>query len=130
VTVLDVDLNSLSPTLLLNMATRLADFGKTRTPWMVFTQTPVKFELERLGFNHVEVIDYILADALLNVAAAVHVSSNRVQLCPEVLAKNYPLGFLHGAAMQTDDDPLSLAVIAGIVLALDDGRTLTKPRAA
>jgi hypothetical protein len=127
--ILDVDQGALSPALLQGMGARLTDFSNGRTPTCLFAQAPVKAELERLGFRHVEIIDYVLADPLLNVAAAVHVSSKRVQLCAEVMAKDFPLGFLHGAATPTDDDPLSLAVLAGIVL-LDENRTLKKPRAA
>jgi hypothetical protein len=129
---LDLDRAALSPVLLKGMAERLADFGKTlhARGVMIYTQTPLKSELERLGVTPVEAMDFVLADPLLNVAAAVHVGSNRVRLCAEVLAKNYPLGFLHGSTAQTDDDPLTLAVLAGVVLMFDKNRNATKPRAA
>ncbi len=130
-TILDVALAPLSSDLLLDMRARLADFRDTMHARgvTVFAQTPVGAELERLGVRNIEPLDYVLSDPLLAVAASVHVSSNRVQLCAPVLQKDFPLGFLRGAATPTDD-PLSQAVIAAICIALDDGRSLRKPRAA
>jgi len=129
-TILDVDLAPLSPNLLLDMAARLTDFvtAMRARGMTIFAQSPVAAELERLGVRNIEPLDYVLSDPLLSVAASVHVSGHRVQLCAEVLAKDFPLGFLHGAATPTDDDPLSLAVIAGICVALDDNRTLRRPK--
>jgi hypothetical protein len=129
VTLLDVALSPLCPNLLLDMRTRLTDFAKGRR-WAVFAQTPVKAELERLGVNGVEMLDALLADPMLAVSAAVHISGNRVQICPEALAKDFPLGFLRGAATPAADDPLSLAVLCGICLTFDIGRSLQKRRAA
>jgi hypothetical protein len=129
-TVLDVDQAALSPALLQGIATRLSDFQKAMRAHgvMTYAQMPVKAEMERLGITNVEPLDYTLADPLLAVAAAVHVSSNRVQLCPEVMQKDYPLGFLRGVAAADADDSLTLAVLAAVVLAFDVGRSLTKPK--
>jgi hypothetical protein len=129
-TILDVDRAPLSPTLLQDTATRLADSQQAMHSRgvMVFAQTPVKAELERLGVTNIEPLDYVLADPLLSIAAAVHVSAGRVELCPKVTQKDYPLTFLRGAVTPTDDDPLTMAVLAGVALALDAGRSLTKPK--
>jgi hypothetical protein len=127
-TILDVDLAPLSPELLQGIIKRLDDFGRGRTPWVVMAQTPVKAELERLGVMGIEPLDYTLSDPLLSVAAAVHVSAGRVQMCSEVHARGFPLGFLRGAAAADTHDPLTLAVLAAIVLSFDEGRTTTRPK--
>jgi hypothetical protein len=129
-TILDVDLAPLSPELLQGIIKRLNDFSRGRTPWMVMAQTPVKAERKRFGVMGIEPLDYTLADSLLSVAAAVHVSAGRVQMCAEVLSKGFPLGFLRGTAAADTHDPLTLAVLAAIVLSFDEGRTTSRPRAA
>jgi hypothetical protein len=72
----------------------------------VLAQAPVKAELERFGVMGIEPLDYTLSDPLLSVAAAVHVSAGRVQICSEVFSKGFPLGFLRGAAAATHKTPL------------------------
>jgi hypothetical protein len=79
--------------------------------------------MERLGCR-AEIIDRIVKDEMLGVSAAVHVSTGRVQVCEDVLSKKYPLSFLQGTAVLRDDgDPLVIAFLAGIALALDTGRS-------
>jgi hypothetical protein len=129
-TILDVDLALLSPELLQGVTKRLDDFSRGRAWWMVFAQTPVKAELERLGVMGIEPLDYTLSDPLLSVAAAVHVSASRVQMCAPAFSKGFPLGFLRGTAAADIQDPVTLAVLAAIVLSFDEGRSTTRPRAA
>ena len=76
--------------------------------------------------HHAEVIDGILAEGAeaLALAAAVHVAADRVKLAGAVLTKRHPL-----EAFGDEDDPLRLAALVGIALALDRGRSL-KARAA
>jgi hypothetical protein len=127
--VLDVELAPLSPALLQGMMKRLDDFSRGRVRWIILAQSPLKNELERLGVrNTIEPLDFTLSDPLLAVAASVHVANGRVQLCAEVLSKEYPLGFLRGTAAADTDDPLTLAVLSAIVLSFDERRTTTRPR--
>jgi hypothetical protein len=130
---LDCALTPLSPSLLHNLIERLmeltqacaAQFGP-----MVFTTSALAEVFARMGQRTgVEIIDGIVADEALALSAAVHVGAERVRVCADVLAKSYPLTFLQGAPVRDDDDPLRIAFITGIAVALDTNRS-TGRRAA
>jgi len=121
---IDCDLQPVSPALLHGVVARLSELGAACSSFRVlFTTSGLAEEMERLGCR-AEVIDRIVKDEMLGVSAAVHVSTGRVLVCEEVLSKKYPLSFLQGTAVWRDDgDPLLIAFLAGIALALDTGRS-------
>jgi hypothetical protein len=129
---LDCEQGSLSPSLLHGIVARLAQLTETclaRTGAVVFTTSELSEALERMGYRS-EIIDRVTRDAMLGIAAAIHVTAGRVRVCADVLAKGYPLTFLQGAAVsQDDDDPLRLSFLAGIAVALDTGRSLGRAAA-
>lgn len=55
------------------------------------------------------------------ITGGIDVAEGKVQICEATLAKNFPLGFLQGSAVQ-DNDPLALAFLSGIAVALDVDR--------
>jgi hypothetical protein len=60
----------------------------------------------------------------------VHIAAQRVRLCANALNKQFPLLFLQGAAvLQDDDDPLRVAFLAGVAVALDTNRNLGRSAA-
>jgi hypothetical protein len=121
---LDCEQAPLSPSLLQYIVTRLSDLTELCSAHrgaVLFTTSELSETLERLGY-HSEIIDCVLNDTMLPVSAAVHVSAQRVRVCADVLAKSYPLTFLQGAAVQDNDDPLRLAFLAGVAVALDANR--------
>jgi hypothetical protein len=131
VCILDCELAPLTPALLYGVCTRLVDLSAAClavAPAMLFTTSALTAELERLGYLS-EIIDGLLKDEMLAVAAAVHVSAQRVRVCADVLAKSYPLTFLQGAAVHDDDDPLRIAFLAGVAVALDTNRSLGRATA-
>ena len=92
----------------------------------VFTHSVLASEFERIGYTKaIEVIDGIAADKLLAVSAAKHIGADRVKLAPEARARaqTVPLGLLDGT-IADDGDPLRLAVMVGVAVALDPGREL------
>jgi hypothetical protein len=120
---LDANLTPLSPLLLQSIPTRLTELSAACKPLRgraIFTTTPLAGELERLGYQS-DIIDAVVKDELLAVSAAGHVGAGRVRVCADVFAKNFPLGFLQAAVVQ-DDDPLRLAFLAGVAIALDVNR--------
>jgi hypothetical protein len=129
---LDCEQGPLSPALLGGVAARLLELTKTtsaRREPMVFTTTELAQALERLGYRS-EIIDGVVDDPMLAVSAAVHVGAGRVRIAADVLGKNYPLSFLQAAAaVQDDDDPLRLAFLAGVAVALDTNRSLGRAAA-
>jgi hypothetical protein len=129
---LDCALEPLSPAMLRGIIARvleLAELCSSHRPPMVFTTSALADELERLGYRS-EVIDRIVKDEMLAVAAAIHVSAQRVRVCTDVLAKScYPLTFLRGAMLRDDGDPLQLAFLAGVAVALDTNRSLGRAAA-
>ena len=60
------------------------------------------------------------------LAAAVHIGAGRVKITAEALAKAeyHPLGGILDATAGDEDDPLRVAALIGIALALDEGRSL------
>jgi hypothetical protein len=128
---LDFEVAPLSPQLLSSAVSMLTALAVTvcagRT--MLFSTSPLVAELARIGAR-AEAIDNLEVDQLLAVAAALHISSGRVKITAEALAKaeHHPLGILDATAGD-EDDPLRAAALIGVALALDEGRSL-KVRAA
>jgi hypothetical protein len=131
ITLLDCASDPLTPALLRGVCTRLIELSAAcpvRAPAMLFATSALAAELERLGYLS-EIIDGLLKDEMLAVSAATHIAAQRVQMCSDVLTKAYPLSFLQGAAVQDDDDPLRLAFLAGVAVALDTNRSLGRAAA-
>jgi hypothetical protein len=128
-TMIDWEAAPLTPVLFNGLATRLLDFAQAMKAQsaMLFTSGVLAAEAERLGY-HAEVIDRIAAedDALLALAAAVHIGAGRVKITAEALSKaeHHPLSFLDATAGD-GDDPLRAAALIGVALGLDEGRSLT-----
>ena len=122
---LDCELGPLSPSLLHGIFTRLTEFAdacSARCGGLLFTTSSLADELERMGYQS-QIIDRVVDDAMLAISAAIHVSAQRVRMC--ALTKSFPLTFLQGlAAVQDDDDPLRVAFLAGVAVALDTNRSI------
>jgi hypothetical protein len=122
---LDCELGPLSPSLLHGIFTRLAEFSEAcsaRGGGLLFTTSSLADELERMGYQS-QIIDRVVDDAMLAISAAIHVSAQRVRMC--ALTKSFPLTFLQGLpAVQDDDDPLRIAFLAGVAVALDTNRSV------
>jgi hypothetical protein len=122
---LDCELGPLSPSLLHGIFTRLAEFSEAcsaRCGGLLFTTSSLADELERMGYQS-QIIDRVVDDAMLAISAAIHVSAQRVRMC--ALTKSFPLTFLQGLpAVQDDDDPLRVAFLAGVAVALDTNRSI------
>jgi hypothetical protein len=120
---LDCEQGPLSPSLLHCIFTRLAELSEVcsvRRGVVLFTTSSLAEELERMGYQS-EIIDRVVDDEMLAISAAVHVSAQRVRMC--ALTKSFPLTFLQGAAAVQDDDPLRVAFLAGVAVALDTNRS-------
>jgi hypothetical protein len=91
----------------------------------IYASGAVAAELVRLGYAEgaVQVVDRMLADPLLHVSAATHVAVGQVKICDAATRKNFPLNFLVGGPAKPND-PLAVAVHAGIAVALDQNREL------
>jgi hypothetical protein len=118
----------LAPAIFHGVAKRLIGLAQAmRAHVMLFTSGVLAAEACRLGYP-AEVVDPIAAedDALLTLAAAVHIGAGRVKITAEALSKaeHHPLGILDPTAGE-GDDPLRAAALIGIVLGLDEGRSLT-----
>jgi hypothetical protein len=127
--VVDWQAAPLAPPMFKGVATRLLELSgamSTRTA-MLFTSGVLAEEVGRLGY-HAEVIDRVAAedDALLALAAAVHIGAGRVKITAEALSKaeRHPLGGILDATTGDDDDPLRTAALIGIAVGLDEGRSL------
>jgi hypothetical protein len=69
----------------------------------------------------------------LAVGAALQVSSGRVKITGEAMTRSesFPLNaIINGIADGDDADPLRLSFIIGVMLCLDENRTLEQQRAA
>ena len=88
--------------------------------------------MNRIGVP-VEIIDTLLAEdeAALALSASVHIQADRVKITNEVQAKSERLpGILSPTAPFDEDNPARSAMLYGIALGLDPGRSTTRPRAA
>lgn len=127
--VLDVEAAPLSPRFLRATGERLHEMVAKHRNGVValFGPKALADEAQRLGINCRDV------DALLSndgddlaLSAATHILGGRVALTADTLDKatRLPLGGLLDASAG-DDDPIRLAALVGIALALDAGRSLT-----
>jgi hypothetical protein len=127
---LDCELGPLSPSLLHGIFARLVEFSEAcsaRGGVLLFTTSSLADELERMGYQS-QIIDRVVDDAMLAISAAIHVSAQRVRMC--ALTKSFPLTFLQGLpAVQNDDDPLRVAFLAGVAVALDTNRSIGRAAA-
>ena len=127
--ILDWEVKDLTPAQLAGIPTRLAELsGALRTQaWMIFTTKPMAQEFYSLGHAEgVEVADGIIAedDGLLRLSAAKWIAADKVKIAkPE----NYGLT---GLLETREENPVKTALLVGITLAFEPGRSLTKPRAA
>ncbi len=128
---LDVDFGPLQSGTLLGIGAKLTALHErvrsTSGRTAIYTSSPVGAELVRCGYNPevVAAIDRVIAAELLAVECSVHVAGGKVQVCAPVLAKNFPLTFLNGAAaLSKSNDALALSVYSGIAVAFGQGREL------
>jgi hypothetical protein len=126
VTVLDYALSPLSPASLRGVVERLLDLSKQcgGAPAFAFATSAIAAEIERLG-QVAHVIDRLLKDETLPVAAAAHIGGHRIKLSVQARERSavLPLGLLDGAASD-DEDEVRLAALAGIAIGLDENRAL------
>jgi hypothetical protein len=129
-TVVDWAAAPLAPAMFHTVATRLLELAQAMGAKvaMLFTSGVLAAEAGRLGYP-AEVVDGIAAedDALLALAAAVHIGAGRVKITAEALSKaeRHPLGGILDAAAGEEEDPLRTAALIGVAVGLDQGRSLT-----
>jgi hypothetical protein len=129
-TMVDWEASPLAPAMFHGVAARLLELAQATSAKaaMLFTSGMLAAEAGRLGYP-AAVIDSIAAedDALLALAAAVHIGAGRVKITADALskAKRHPLGGILDAAAGDEDDPLRTAALIGVAVALDEGRSLT-----
>lgn len=126
--VLDVDLMPLTLAVFSGTVGRLTDFARRvgALAAFIFTTGPLAQEMNRIGVQ-AEIIDPLIAEdhMLLALAASVHITSNRVKITGDVLAKSERLpGILSPTAPLDEDNPLRVAALTGVALGLDSGRRL------
>jgi hypothetical protein len=120
----------LAPAMFHGIAARLLELAQAMSAKaaMLFTSGVLAAEAGRLGYP-AEVIDGIAAedDALLALAAAVHIGAGRVKITADALSKaeRHPLGGILDAVAGDEDDPLRTAALIGVAVGLDEGRSLT-----
>jgi hypothetical protein len=116
--IIDCERARLTPLTFAKIKDRLNSYAQTMQPItaVAFTSRAIADMARRQGFQGVEEMDALLADELIAVRAAVHVNEDKVRVCPDVSG----YAFLFGMADR--DDPLQMAVMAGVVLALDEDR--------
>ena len=124
-TVIDWEAKDLTPAVLAGIPARLSELsGVLRAyAWIDLHHQGMAQEFYSLGHAAgVEVADAIIAedDGLLRLAAAKHINANKVKIAkPE----NYGLT---GLLETREENPLKTALLTGIVLALDPGRSLNE----
>jgi hypothetical protein len=116
--IIDCELARLTPLTFGRIKDRLNAYAQTIKPItaVAFTSSAIADMARRQGFQGVEEMDALLADELIAVRAAVHVNEDKVRVCPDVSGYSFLFG------MADRDDPLQMAVMAGVVLALDEDR--------
>lgn len=121
--IIDWEVKDLTPSVLTGIPARLtglSDVVRTVAA-QVYTTAALADELQRLGHPHgVEVADRIIAedDGLLRLAAAKHINANRIRITKP---DSYHLA---GLLEAHDENPVKTALLVGIVLAFDEGRSL------
>jgi hypothetical protein len=115
----------LSPTVLTDVAARLSELSRTlrAQSWLIYTTKGLEREYRSLFVGNVEAADAVIGDdeGLLRLAAAKHINANKV--------KSAKLGNLNGL-LETREHLVATALLVGIVLALDPGRSLSEPSRA
>jgi hypothetical protein len=129
--ILDWGIAQLAPVLFKDVFATLAAFGKAVPPRFgerLFASRLLAEEMSRLGYPAFEVDDMATKDdELLSLAAATHIGLGRVKITADALAsaEHNPLGgILDAAASNKEGDPLRTAVLVGIGLSFDIGRSL------
>ena len=125
--IIDWQLSDLTPTLLTGIPARLAELSDAlrAQAWMIFTTKALAQEFYSLGHAAgVEAADAIITedDGLLRLSAAKHINADKVKI-----AKPENLG---GLLETREENPVKTALLTGIILAREPGRSLMKPRAA
>jgi hypothetical protein len=126
-TMVDWEAAPLAPAMFKGVANRLIDLGRAmKAPAMLFTSGVLAAEARRLGYR-AQLIDHIADedDALLALAAAVHISAGRVKVTADVLSKaeRHPLGGILDGTAGDGEDPLRTAALTGVAVGLDEGRS-------
>ena len=121
--VIDVLAAAPAPQLFDSVIMRLVEFARaTRASRgaYIFTSVALAAEFARRG-QPVHAVDAIFAEGAdaLALGAAMHIANGRVRVAGDLLQKRDPL-VAHGGV----DDPLRLAALVGIAVALDEGRAL------
>jgi hypothetical protein len=128
-TMVDWETSPLAPAVFHSVATRLLELARTTgaKTAALFTSDVLAEEATRLGY-HAEIIDRIAAedDALLALAAAVHISAGRVKITADALSKaeRHPLGGILDGTAGEGEDLLRTAALVGVAVGLDEGRSL------
>lgn len=130
VLILDYAASRVDPAALHSIIDKLWRFVESvpATTAMIFTQAALADEFVRLGYRKgIERVDDIAKDAMLPVAIAPHIGAGRVKLSSQARARTEttPLGLLDGTTADADD-PLRVAALLGVAVALDRGRSLTR----
>jgi hypothetical protein len=120
--VLDWELKDyLTPTVLTDVAARLGELSVAlrAAKWSIFTTSGLEQEFRALGVGGVEAVDAVIGDedGLLRLAVAKHINAHKVKS-----AKPDHRG-LTGLLESREENPLKSALLTGIVLALDPGRS-------
>ncbi len=131
-TLVDVDLVPLAADFFDALTRRLVSLSKFCRPRtgivQLYASAPLADEAQRRGLP-CEPIDGLMSAseiASIRMSAAVHIGAGKVKIAAEVLARaeHLALGGILNAAMHGDDDPLTMAALCGVALALDANRTL------
>jgi hypothetical protein len=112
----------LSPQFLDGVTAHLVELeARSRNGCRVFAPAALAGEYARRGVV-AQVIDEIVREGAeaLALAAAAHVAGDRVKVTADALVERNPLDQVHG----TDDDPLHLAALCGVIIAFDENRSL------
>jgi hypothetical protein len=130
---LDLDLVPLAPELLKSIASRLVELSKccrARARAVgLYASKSLAEEAHRQGYA-AEIIDGLMIESeLLMLSAATHISAGRVKITANALAKaeQHPGDIIDATAAADEElDAVRAAVLIGIALALDEGRSLTR----
>lgn len=130
---LDCHVGRLAPSLFGEIATRLAELVQATNAQlgaMVFTTRVLAAEFPRLGYHGgVEEIDAFMAgldDGMLELRASVHFAAERLKICSEAFSKYHPARFLD-PTVRDAAEPLKIAALLGVLLALDEERSHPPP---
>lgn len=125
---LDCGVTPLSPASVEGIVADLRDLAakcRARAPVLLFASSTLIDEAQRRGYGGEPIDKLIAMGGDLAFVAATHIVAQRVKATANVLerSRQQPLGSLLDATAKTATDPLRLAALCGVVLALDDGTT-------